>query len=324
MASEDTSNFFQRTDYNEDYWTNYLAARPHYDEPFYQSIYDYHHSHGGRTETAHDIATGPGQVAAELSSHFDHIIASDINETHLDVAAHRLSPLISSQKVTLLHSSAEAIADAHPPSSADFITAAECLPLMNAASAIGAFTKLLKPNGTLAIWFYGRPFFAEPDYAGKCQPLLESILDLAFSKIIRKSGPQAEAGWKSATDRMASFLDDVELKSDVWQDVQRWKWNADHPMPFYGPKSCDFDVEPSSAVAVGETIVEKQNAGFWARSWDLDGVRRFVTANLPGFDLQERDERVEGWYEELGQAMGGESAVRKISWPVVLILASKR
>ena len=123
---------------------------------------------------------------------------------------------------------------------------------------------------------------------------------------------------------MASFLDDVELKSDVWQDVQRWKWNADHPMPFYGPESCDFEIEPSSAVAVGETIVEKQDVGFWASSWDLAGVRRFVTAILPVFDQQERDERVEGWYEELGQAMGGEGAVRKISWPVVLILACKR
>ena len=325
MAStEDTSNFFQRTDYNEDYWNNYLAARPHYDQPFYQSIYDYHHSHGGLNQTAHDIATGPGQVAAELSSHFDHIIASDINATHLDVAAHRLSPLTSSQKVTLLHTSAEAITDSHPPASADLVTAAECLPLMDASSAIDAFAKLLKPNGTLAIWFYGRPFFAESGYAGKCQPLLDSILDLSFSKSIKKTGPQAKAGWKRGTDRMASFLDDIELASDVWRDVQRRKWNPDHPMPFYGPEACDFEVVPSSAVAIGETVVEKQDTGFWERSWDLAGVRRFVVANLPGFDQQERDEGVEAKYEELEKAMGGEGAVRKISWPVVLILASRR
>lgn len=195
---------------------------------------------------------------------------------------------------------------------------------MDATSAIDAFARLLKPNGTLAVWFYGRPFFAEPEYAGKCQPLLASILDLSFSKIIKKTGPQAKAGWKRGTDRMASFLDDIELKSDVWQDVQRRKWNANHPMPFYGPEACDFAVEPSSAVAVGDTVVEKQDAGFWEKRWDLAGVRRFVMANLPGFDQAERAEGVEAKYEELGQAMGGEGAVRKISWPVVLILASRR
>lgn len=38
MASaEDTSNFFKRSDYNKDYWDNYLAACPDYDQPFYQS-----------------------------------------------------------------------------------------------------------------------------------------------------------------------------------------------------------------------------------------------------------------------------------------------
>ena len=158
----------------------------------------------------------------------------------------------------------------------------------------------------------------------RCQPLLGSILDSTFSKIIKKTGPQAKAGWKCATDRTASFLDDVELKGDVWQDVQRWKWNPDHPMPFNGPESCDFKVEPSSAVAMDETVIEKQDTSFWERRWDLAGVRRFVMANLPGFDQQERDKGVEALYEELGEALGGAGAVRKISWPVVLILGSRR
>ena len=123
---------------------------------------------------------------------------------------------------------------------------------------------------------------------------------------------------------MASFLDDVELKGEVWRDVQRRKWNADHPMPFYGAKACDFEVEHSSAVASGETDVAKQDAGFWERRWDLAGVRRFLMANLPGFDQEKSDETVEAKYEDLGQEMGGEGAVKKISWPVVLILASKK
>ncbi|KAL8831004.1 MAG: hypothetical protein Q9170_005489 [Blastenia crenularia] len=320
----DTSNFFKRADYNEDYWNNYLAARPDYDQPFYQTIYDYHRSHKGLTETAHDVATGPGQVAAELSSHFNHVVASDVNPTHLAVAEHRLGSIISSQKVSLLQCSAEEIADKYPPCSADLIAAAECLPLMDANKVIQSFSTVLKPNGTLAIWFYGRPIFAEPKYADKCQPLLESILDLSFAKVIKGGGPQHKAGWKRATDRMTSFLDDVELKSDVWHDVERRKWNSKHAMPFYGPEACDFEISPSSAIGSEEKVVEKDEAGFWQRRWDLAGVKRFVSVNLPTFDENDRNEQVEGKYEKLGQAMGGNGAVRRITWPVVLILASKK
>ena len=326
MAStkEDTSNFFKRTDYNEDYWTNYLAARPHYSRPSYQSIYAYHRSHNGLFKTAHDIGTGPGQVAAELSDHFDHVIASDVNLAHLDVAEHRLGSLVSSHKVDLIQCSAEEIANTHPPSSGDLIVAAECLPLMDASKALKSFNNVLKPKGTLAIWFYGRPIFAEPDYADKCQLILDSILDLSFAPFIKGGGPQYKAGWKRATDRMASFLDDVEFQGDLWRNVERRKWNSKHAMPFYGPEACDFGIEVSSAVRVEEKAVEIEDAAFWERSCDLAGVRRFVSVNLPSFNEGSRDERLESKYEELEQAMGGGDAVRKITWPVVLILASKK
>ncbi|KAI4251198.1 MAG: hypothetical protein LQ352_005001 [Teloschistes flavicans] len=101
-STEDTSNFFQRPEYSEEYWDTYLAARPAYSQSFYQSIYSYHRRlPSAQFQTAHDIATGPGQVAAELSDHFDHVIASDLNPTHLEVAAHRLSSLTSSGKISL-------------------------------------------------------------------------------------------------------------------------------------------------------------------------------------------------------------------------------
>lgn len=325
MAStEDTSNFFKRADYKKDYWDNYLAARPHYDQPFYQSIYDYHKSHNGLTQTAHDVGTGPGQVAAELASHFSRVVASDINTTHLAVAEHRLGSLISSQKVSLVQCSAEEIATCHPACSTDLIVAAECLPLIDASRAIHAFSAILKPNGTLAIWFYGRPVFVEPEYTSKCQPLLESILDLTFSKVIKGGGSQEKAAWKRATDRMASFLDDVELSSDTWRDVERRKWNAKHAMPFYGPEACDFDITLSSAIGAEEQVVAKQEAGFWERQWNVAGVKRFVLANMPTFDQDQQDKRVEKQYQELEQVMGGATAIRRITWPVVLILASKK
>lgn len=123
-------------------------------------------------------------------------------------------------------------------------------------------------------------------------------------------------------DRMASFLDDVELSSDMWRGVERRKWNAKHAMPFYGPEACDFEITPSSAIGAEEKVVEMQEAGFWERQWNVAGVKRFVLANMPTFDQDHQD--VVNKYKELEQAMGGETAIRSITWPVVLTLASKK
>lgn len=95
-------------------------------------------------------------------------------------------------------------------------------------------------------------------------------------------------------------------------------------MPFYGPEACNFEITPSSAVGPHEEVVEKEDASFWERRWDLDGVKRFVLAILPTADEKQQDERLTSKYTELKQAMGGETAIRKITWPLVLILASKK
>lgn len=147
---------------------------------------------------------------------------------------------------------------------------------------------------------------------------------MSFAPIIKSSGQQGKGAWKRATDRMSSFLDDIELKDDVWKDVERRKWNARHPMPFYGVEACDFDITSSSAIGAHEKVVETQDLAFWERQWDLAGVKQFVRVNLPAFDDKIQDQAIAGKYKELGRAMGGKSAIRKITWPVVLILASKR
>ncbi|RDW91709.1 hypothetical protein BP5796_02874 [Coleophoma crateriformis] len=323
-STTDTTNFFKSAEYDEDYWNSYLAARPHYDKSFYNSIYNYHRVHRGLMETAHDVGTGPGQVAAELAVHFKGVVASDINASHLAVASHRLDSLVSSQVVKLAQSTAETLTNIHAECSVDLITAAECLPLIDAEKAVQAFSTILRPNGTLAIWFYGRPIFAEADAARRCQPLLESILDMVYSTTVNGGGPQRKEAWKRATDRMASFLDDIELKDDTWQHVERRKWNSEYAMPFYGSDACDFEITLSSKIGPGEKEVKYKDLQFWERQWDLAGVRRFVQALLPAFDRNNNDDVVEGKYKELEEAMGGEGAVRKITWPVVLILASKK
>ena len=324
-SSNAKSNFSKHSDPYEEYWNDYLKARPSYEQPFYQSLIDYHQRHDNLTEIAHDVATGPGQVAARLSSHFNHVIASDINPSHFKVAEQRLGSLVSSQKVSLVACAAEDLADKYPPNTADFIAAAECLPLMDAPRALQAFSTILKSNGTLAIWFYGRPIFAEIDHADTCQPLLDSILDLTYASIIQGAEANNKAGWRRATNQMASYLDDLEFKDHIWKEVERRKWNSHNPMPFFGPEACDFEVIRSSAIQAHEKVVEEQDAGFWESHWDIGDVKRFVLGNSPVVTTAADEQgKIESKWGKLKQAMGGERGTRKITWPVVLILATKR
>jgi len=324
---KDTTNLFRVSDYNEAYWDAYLAARPKYTPSFYSLIYAYHDAHSASRAIAHDIGTGPGQVASQLATHFARVIASDNNSTHLAVAAQRLATLHASQRVAFVESSAETVHAAYAPGSAGLVAAAECLPLLDARAAVSSFARLLRPGGTLAVWFYGRPAFAEPSFAPRCQPLLDEILDGSFAKVIRGGGPAHRLGWKRATDCMASWLDNVALPVEEWRDVERRKWNPQLSMPFYGPAACDFEMERTSTVREEERVWEERDPGFWAERWRVDEVKRFVAVNLPRFEEEKgrkEDEVIEKKYQELEAAMGGKEAERVITWPVVLILATRK
>ena len=220
-SKQDTTNIWKQPSHDEQYWHDYLTARPEYSQAFYQDIYDYHSRHSGQTATAHDIATGPGQVATELSKRFDHVVASDINDSHLEIAALRLSASIESKQSSLEQVSAEAVSDQQRLSSTDMITAAECISLLDTDKALDSFSRILRPGGTLAAWFYGPPFFAEFEHAKQCQAKLSEIFELCFQTILQDCPPQRKAGWKRATDCLTSFLDNVAFPAHVWQDVER-------------------------------------------------------------------------------------------------------
>ncbi|KAL8901599.1 MAG: hypothetical protein Q9207_005126 [Kuettlingeria erythrocarpa] len=328
----DHGNFFKATTYDEAYWDDYMAARAKYSSDFYDRIFAYynaHHDASSQTQAvAHDIGTGPGQVAAELCAHFNTVIASDTNSTHLAVAAARLARAGLKDRVTWTPSGAEDLANQYPPASASLLTVAECLPLLDVPRAMTTFAHLLQPQGTLAVWFYGRPAFSEPEFAATCQPILNEILDLTFEKAIKGSSPVHKAAWKSAADTLESFLDDVHLSPDVWRDVYRYKWNPHLPMPVSGPNACDYPIEPSSNIDTEtETVVEQKDPQFWAESWDVDEVRRFVECLIPVFAEKKANgeyEHVEPKYLALERAMGGKEAKRAFTWPVVLILATRK
>ncbi len=89
---------------------------------------------------------------------------------------------------------------------ADLVTVAECIPLMHAEQAMSVLAKLLRLGGTVAIWFYGRPIFADKSQK-KCQAIYSRITGKAFERVLPlKGSPMARA-----LITMASWLDNVSF-----------------------------------------------------------------------------------------------------------------
>ena len=322
MGSEANSatSIFKVLNFDEAYWDKYLIARPKYSEGgFYAKSLTYHERHAGQYWVAHDVGTGPGQVAAVLSTHFETVVASDVNQTHLDVCKHRKGP--SERNITFILCPGEDIASHVPAASADAVFSGEALALMDTKKALDAFARVLKQNCTLAIWYYGRPIFADP----KFQRIYDKIVNVLFGSIVRGGG-SVNTEWKTTTDVMASWFDSVHFEESQWKDLERYKWNTHGKMTFYDEEACNFTFDVTSAIGEKEKVVEETDGGLWAESWNVDEVRRFVHVNLPGFAAQGllNDPAVADLFEQLEVAMGGKEVKHTIGWPVVLLLATKK
>ncbi|KAJ8126822.1 hypothetical protein O1611_g6816 [Lasiodiplodia mahajangana] len=146
------------------FWRAYIANRPSPPESFLQLIYSYHKENGDpRTAVAHDVGTGPGNIAQRLLPYFDYVVGSDVADDALNMARVLIPPTDLS-RMAFVRSPAEELVAASLPKHAglgetDLLLVSECIPLLDAPRALEAFHTMLRPGGTLAIYFYGRPIF---------------------------------------------------------------------------------------------------------------------------------------------------------------------
>ncbi|KAI3396530.1 hypothetical protein diail_12054 [Diaporthe ilicicola] len=324
LAEKDNPEFWKLRDVELSYWDEYIATRPVYDERIFQPIRDFHAAHSHSHSAALDIGTGSGSAIGPLSETFEHVVASDSDPTSLNFAKHRHSNLPPG-KLSFTLSRGEDLLGHHPADSFDLITCAETFPLMDTAQALNNVSALLQPGGTLAIWFYGPPFFTEDDFAPKCQPLLDSIMDHNFRPVVSGGGVVRQQSWKRAADGKASWLDYIPFDKGDWEDVQRRKWNTHARLSFFTPAACDFPVEPSNNVSEGEFTSEERDDSFWQVRWDVEMLRKFVNASFPKpKGTFGPDDTMENMFAQLADEMGGRGVERNLSWPAVLILASKK
>ncbi|KAI1198163.1 S-adenosyl-L-methionine-dependent methyltransferase [Nemania serpens] len=315
--------FWKLHDVEPIYWDEYIATRPAYDENIFQLVYDYHAGHSGSLSAALDIGTGSGSAIEALTKQFKHVVASDNDPTSLAFAERRHSH-ISAERLSYSLSSGEDLLQHHSPNSFDLITCAETFPLMDTQIALDNIFALLQPGGTLAIWFYGPPFFTEENIAPTCQPIFDAIMDHNFRPVVSGGGKARRASWKRAANGKFSWLDYIPFSRNRWRDVHRHKWNPQARLSFFTRDACDFPIEIVNSVAQGEVVSQTHDPRFWEVSWDVAMLRRFVKASFPKpRQLHGPDEEIENLFNEIAEAMGGQGVERCLSWPAVLILAGK-
>lgn len=122
--------------------TEYAKFRPHYPGALYDFLYSTLHSF----ERALDVATGNGQVAAELAKQFTEVFATDISTKQLAAAPH----------LSNIFYKAEAAEDASfPDHYFDLITVAQAIHWFDFDKFYAGVKRMLKPGGLIAVIGYG-------------------------------------------------------------------------------------------------------------------------------------------------------------------------
>lgn len=326
-AQTENRNAFESSNFD---WEAYLKHRPKYTKELYDLVFDYHSDKNGSLSLAHDVGAGLGNVTEVLVARgFKEVVASDSSAFHIGVAKDRLSRSLSSDvqsgRVKFEACAAEdLIADGKAqPSQADLVTVAECIPLMDAPRAIQSFSELLKPGGTLAIWFYGRPLFVASDgwakeHAEKAQQIYLTLASRVYDEYVPFEGKPLGKAWT----RIGRWLDDLELPAADWTAVKRLKWNKDSPLYFMDEKELTF-ITYKSKIGKNEEIVSRDSDKIWNDKVSATWLRGFADNLIPRKN-KAFSEEMEKLCAELGEVMGGMEVEREVNWTATLILATRK
>lgn len=128
-------------DYFSQHASIYAAFRPSYPK----ALYDFVFSNLTHFDSAWDCATGNGQVAGELSKHFNTVEATDISQQQLDNAV---------QAKNIRYSISPAEKTNFAEKSFDLVTVAQALHWFDTDRFFAEAKRIGKPGGKVALWGY--------------------------------------------------------------------------------------------------------------------------------------------------------------------------
>lgn len=140
----------------------YAAHRPTYPA----ALFDYLARQAPGRDLAWDCATGNGQAAVALASHFEHVIATDASVQQLMAAEPH--PRVTYRRATAEAGGVESAA-------CDLVTVAQAVHWFDFERFYAEVRRVLKPDGLLAVWTYDLM---------RVDPAIDPLLDRLHDEIV--------------------------------------------------------------------------------------------------------------------------------------------
>ena len=260
---------------------SYKSYRPDYAQSLYDTILEYH----GRSERdlALDVATGTGQAALRLVEEFKKVIAIDASNAMLGNAQKH-------ERIDYRFGTAEKLPI--DDESVDFISVAQAAHWFDMPAFYKEAKRVLKPNGTLAIWGYRNAYVTNFD--AETNEYLSSLLENHVHVTLG-------IFWDRGREKLDRMYADDEFKMDgIFDCTQR----VLSPLP-----------ESQSA----------PSTPFMHRSWNADRIGDYLKTWSAYKHFLERSQSSEDPVDTLVariEARVGNARIDLI-WPVVLMLGRK-
>lgn len=180
----------------------YAQFRPHYPD----AMVDYLLSFVSNKDSALDIATGNGQIAAKLSPFFKTVFATDISGRQLENAT---------KKPNIIYKAGRAEQTDFADRQFDLITVAQAIHWFDFEKFYGEVYRILKPDGIFAVLGYG--LFST-------NPQTDEILADYYHNIV---GPYWDDARKYIDDLYETIpfpFDEIETE----KFTNRFTWEFDH------------------------------------------------------------------------------------------------
>jgi ubiquinone/menaquinone biosynthesis C-methylase UbiE len=204
----------------------YAAFRPTYPA----ELYDFIFKQVERRDRAWDCATGNGQVATHLSSHFRDVFATDISQQQLDHAT-----FVKNVQYAVCPAEKTNFPDNH----FDLITVAQALHWFDRESFYNEVSRVGKPNAILAVWGYAL-LYIDPEidkmimefYNNTVGPYWDNARRLVEQQYKTITFPFEEIPTPAFSIQVQWSIDQLSGYLQSWSATQKYiKENGADPVP---------------------------------------------------------------------------------------------
>jgi len=202
----------------------YAAFRPTYPKELYNFIFSYVKNFG----TAWDAGTGNGQVARDLSDHFEKVIATDISAKQLENAYQSDNIFYFQTGETIMFSGKRF----------DLVCVAQAIHWFDREKFYAEVNRVAKREAVVAIWGYGLlsihsgiDFLIEDFYANIIGPYWDKERKLVDDEYKTISFPFKEIDVPSFSFSFQWTISELQGYLNTWSSVQKYiKENQTNPV----------------------------------------------------------------------------------------------